>query len=337
MRKKIRSRELVIEKKVYRYRVKRKIFERKRNWLANRKKAKKEKRPKSHNSTIVRKRRRLLLLPTLFSFISNPLEVMKTFYTFREYAKSFDEVVLDFRQVEVITSDVIPILLAKVAKYQRHVEISGTRPENKEADRLLTESGFYNIVGVLSVKSSQGLLSTHKSKVVDTSVAVRARKLASERSFGDSEKKIQPLYRTLIECMANTRKHASNRENFESWWLSVYHQPGTKVTSFAFFDPGVGIFKSAKIENLTKFALKLGLRKNKDVLMSILEGKVASSTGLPYRGKGLPKIFSDYKASSLKKLHIAANDTFADFDNGTFIELEYELNGTFLYWEISPN
>ena len=71
--------------------------------------------------------------------------------------------------------------------------------------------------------------------------------------------------------------------------------------------------------------------------MRILEGKMESSTGLHYRGKGLPKIYNDYKNQALKKLYIAANDVFADFDNGTFIELKKPLNGTFLYWEISPN
>jgi len=71
--------------------------------------------------------------------------------------------------------------------------------------------------------------------------------------------------------------------------------------------------------------------------MRILEGKMESSTGLSYRGKGLPKIYSDYKNHSLTRLCIAANDVFADFDNGIFIELRDELNGTFLYWEIHPN
>ena len=172
--------------------------------------------------------------------------------------------------------------------------------------------------------------------MVDTDLAVKARMFAAEKSFDNTKLRVQPLYRPLIECMANTRKHAW-RDGYESWWLSVYHIPNTKTTAFAFFDTGIGIFKSAKIEILAKFAIRLGLKKNSDVLKQILEGKITSSTGLPYRGKGLPKIFSDYKLQSLKKLHIAANDTFADFDDGAFIDLQDELHGTFLYWEISPN
>jgi hypothetical protein len=176
----------------------------------------------------------------------------------------------------------------------------------------------------------------HKSMVVDPQVASNARKLAAEKTFGDPDRKIQPLYRTLIECMANTRKHASPQHSI-NWWLSVYNDPRTRITSYSFCDTGIGIFKSAKVRNLTKFALSLGLYRNKDILERILDGKIESSTGLAYRGKGLPKIYSDYKNGHIKRLFIAANDVFADFDNGIFLDLEDPLTGTFLYWEIAAN
>ncbi len=326
----------LIELRVYKKRSRRRIYVRTRNFLHNRKKDK-YKGHRSYGKVTQPIRKRVLSLPLNFSFLSNPSGVMEVFAKFREYAHAGTDVILDFRAVETITPDVIPILLAKVNNYHRLINISGTKPEKKELDNLLLESGFYKMVGLSKIKSDKGFLETHKSKVVDTELAVQARKLAAEKSFGDQDKRIQPLYRTLIECMANTHKHASDQKVHESWWLSVYNHPGTKITSFSFFDTGIGIFKSAKIEKITKFAVKLGLKSNGDVLKRILEGKITSSTGLPYRGKGLPKIYSDYKANSLKKLCIAANDTFADFDTGTFVVLNDELNGTFLYWEISPN
>ena len=325
-----------VELRIYRKRKKRKVYIRIKNKLQNRPKEKHRK-SKQYKKRFERPVKIILILPTIFSFINNPILVLKFFAKFRYYAHEKKNVLLDFRHVTSITPDVIPLLLAKVSKYQKMILISGNRPEKPELDKLLLQSGFYKIVGMTSFKSNIGFLETHKSRIVDLEVAVDARKLTAEKTFDNPNMFHRPLYRTLIECMANTHKHASELPLKESWWLSVYNDPTTKVTSFAFCDTGIGIFKSAKLEKFTKFAVNLGLKSNKDILMRILEGEMESSTGLPYRGKGLPKIFSDYKTNSLRRLCIIANDVFADFDNGTFLDLKDELNGTFLYWEIHPN
>lgn len=325
------------EWKVYRKKRRRKIYLRNRNYINNRKKEKKYKK-KSRLITLQPVQPKVLLLPENFSFINNPNEVMKTFAQFRSLAQDGIPVILEFRRVKKITPDIIPILLGKVYKYGRLTRLAGTRPSIRELDELLLESGFYKMVGLTKYKSQKGLLETHKNKIVDRELAVAARKLASEKTFKDPNRKIKPLYRTLIECMANTRKHASEKEDQqESWWLSVYYNQDTGNTCFSFCDNGVGIFKSTRLKPFAKFALKIGLNSNRDILMKMLEGKMESSTGLHYRGKGLPKIYNDHQKGSLKKLHIAANDTFADLENGIFVDLNNELNGTFLYWEIANN
>lgn len=337
MKKRIRpgSKQSAREKKVYKKRKRRRYYLKARNFYKNRPK---EKRRKKRRKIVTRPAApAVLILPVNFSFIDNPNEILETFAKFKQLANDGIPVILDFRKAKRITPDIIPLLLAKVYKYNRLTRIAGTRPTLPELDLLLLESGFYKMVGLTNYKSERGILDTHKNKVVNREVAVAARRLTAEKTLGDENKKIRPLYRTLIECMANTRKHASGEEYpRESWWLSVYYDPVTRITSFSFCDTGIGIFKSTKLERITKFALKLGFRKNKEILMRILEGRITSSTGLPYRGKGLPKIYNDFIIGSLKKLYIAANDTFADFEAGTFIDLSNELNGTFLYWEIHP-
>lgn len=246
------------------------------------------------------------------------------------------DVVLDFTQVQTLTPEVVSLLCAKVVVLTNKINVHGTRPRKRELDQLLLESGFYKLVGMSREKPKNALLEMHREKIVMPPIAADARRLTAEKTFGDPARRLPPLYRTLIECMANTQKHAHSRPSQISWWLSVYHDPETRVTSFSFCDAGVGIFRSAKVKKIAKFALRIGLLKNRDILMRILEGRIESSTGLPYRGKGLPKIYSDYKNKSIKRLFIVANDVFADFDGGTFIELKNQMNGTFLYWEISP-
>lgn len=284
----------------------------------------------------LRRRESKLRLPAKFSFIQNPEEVLYFFANLRKYAENNTDVILEFNHVQVITPDVIPLLCAKVMVFTGRINIHGTRPRKKELDQMLLESGFYKLVGISNQKPKNALLEMHRDKVVVPTIAADARRLTAEKTFGNPTRHIHALYRTLIECMANTQKHAHSQPSKISWWLSVYYNPESRITSFSFCDAGVGIFKSTKVRNLANFALKIGLLKNKDILQRILEGKIESSTGLHYRGKGLPKIYSDYKNKSIKRLFIVANDVFADFDRGMFIDLKNQMNGTFLYWEISP-
>jgi hypothetical protein len=283
-----------------------------------------------------RRRETTVRLPTKLSFIQNPEEVLRFFAELRRHAQNNTDVILEFSHVQVITPDVIPLLCAKVVVLTDRINIHGTRPRKPELDQMLLESGFYKLVGISRKKPANALLEMHRDKIVVPAIAADARRLAAEKTFGDTDRHIPPLYRTMIECMANTQKHAHAQPSKISWWLSVYHDPATMVTSFSFCDAGVGIFKSTKVKNLAKFALKFGLLSNKVILQRILDGKIESSTGLSYRGKGLPKIYSDYKNKSIKRLFIVANDVFADFDRGTFIDLKNQMNGTFLYWEITP-
>jgi len=322
------------EWRVYRRRKRRKLYETRRNIRRN---ERKYRQPRSRMKINHFKRREARLkLPAKFSFIQNPEEVLRFFGELRKHAENNTDVVLDFADVQTLTPDVIPLLCAKVVVFAGRINVHGNRPRKKELDQMLLESGFYKLVGISRQKPRNALLEMHREKIVMPLIAADARRLTAEKTFGDPELHLQPLYRTLIECMANTQKHADSQPSRISWWLSVYHDPLTRVTSFSFCDAGVGIFKSTKIKKLAKFAMTVGFWKNKDILKRILDGKIESSTGLHYRGKGLPKIYSDYKNKSIKRLFIVANDVFADFDGGTFIELKNQLNGTFLYWEIFP-
>jgi hypothetical protein len=324
------------ERKRYRQRYRRKRWLRQKNRLRNRKKFK-LKTQKGQRKKTYKRRQEVIHLPSNFSFLNNPEEVLICFANFKRLAKDGTDVFFDFHSIQQISADVLPLLQANVFSERRNIRIAGNRPRDQKIDQLLLASGFYKMVGMTKEVSRFGLLTTHKRRVVDTEIAVKARILAATNTFNDPNRWIKPLYRTLIECMANTRKHASGPLMEETWWLSVYTDPVTKITAFSFFDRGVGIFNSTKLQSFTKLSHKLGLTDNRDILRKIVNGQIVSSTGLAYRGKGLPKIYSDYQANALKRLVIAANDTFADFDHGTFIELGPRLEGTFLYWEIRPD
>ncbi len=276
--------------------------------------------------------------PAKFSLIYYPNEVLSFFSEAKQYLNKKVEIKLDFTNLEMVTPDALALLLAKFTNvnFTNSMRIYGNKPENPDLDRIFKASGFYRIIGIDKSKSEHGIIETKKNTVVDREIAVEARQLAAKKTF-NCDKKLQPVYRTLIECMANTKKHArgENRRD-ETWWLAVFNDDKTKITSFSFLDTGIGIFKSAKIRSFTKFAQKLGLSNNIDILKDLLAGKVKSSTGLKHRGKGIPKIYNDFKDNHLHRLHIISNDIYANLQDGIFIELKHPLNGTFYYWEVLP-
>jgi hypothetical protein len=68
-------------------------------------------------------------------------------------------------------------------------------------------------------------------------------------------------------------------------------------------------------------------------LRDILEGKIESRTGIPYRGKGLPAIYKAFLSGRISKLVIIANDVYANVADGDYRKMGTELGGTLLYWE----
>ncbi|QNP52064.1 hypothetical protein H9L05_19560 [Hymenobacter qilianensis] len=146
-------------------------------------------------------------------------------------------------------------------------------------------------------------------------------------------------YRTLIECMSNTFKHADPQtEATENWWVASYPHPGPgpKRWCFAFVDNGVGILKSLDIKGFFQQLKRvLGLIPNYETLQLLMEGKIGSRLGLSYRGKGLPGIYKELQRGRIHNLVIVANDTRANFATHEYVTLTQSFSGTFLYWELS--
>lgn len=281
----------------------------------------------------------ILIAPTNWSLINNPDELLDFFDRIHKLLLNKIKVTLDFSNISTVSPDGIALLLAKISnpKFHNKIAIYVIKPANTQIDKLFSDSGFYHFIGVDPVSSTRGLITTLRNKFVDTEIAKKIRKQVAIGTF-DEDIKLPAVYRTLIECMANTKKHAKKqRSNAVTWWLTIYTDELTKITKISFIDTGIGIFKSSKIKNFTKFAVNFGLKSRSDILLAILNGEIKSSTGLPWRGKGLPKIYTDYKNKNIKKLHIISNDVFANFDESSHMQLKKPLNGTLIYWEIHPN
>lgn len=273
--------------------------------------------------------------PADFSFLDNTERTLEFIQSLEACMKRRVRILVDLTKVTNLTNDTIALLLAVIHNPhidRRCTEVRGNYPQDAKLRKILEESGIFKD----AKGGTKNFILTRREKNADGEIAQEVIDKATQALFG-SKGRCPGIYRALMEAMANTCFHAKpDRKAYETWWLSVCHNRETETISFAFIDMGVGIFKSRKMRIFTeKVRSFIGIVDNKDLLRDILEGKVMSSTKLPYRGKGLPAIYQGVKRNYYSHLRIISNDVKANPENNKYESLKSEFNGTFLYWEFN--
>lgn len=278
--------------------------------------------------------------PQDFSFIKNPEGIIEFLSKIRATAKRGRNVFIDLNDIRSFTPDTMALLLSKIA--DRHF-MSGMKPKsnapsNSHLAAIFAQSGFYDYVNSMRTPKSKGfaLLHTKENKMVQAEQALELIFFATEKLYGKPRFHTS-VQRVLLECMMNTHGHASrNPSRHETWWAMAYSDPEEKRASFTFVDNGIGIFESIEIIGFKKnFELFVLNKDNRDILKDILNGEFGSRTGDPRRGKGLPAIYSAFRAGKIRNLVVVANDVYGNIGNDEYRILKSPFKGTFLHWEIS--
>ncbi len=288
--------------------------------------------------------------PANFCIKENPEEVIKFVNTLTRYLKERTPVFVDLSDIEKISHDAIVILLSIMYQFKkRKISFNGNFPSNEICRKILTESGF---LGQLYDKPSIRYDTSEKDKNVirkhgnDTSVDIAKDLIGicTENIWGQPCR-CQGVYRILVELMQNTHTHANrDREGAEDWWLSVNYDAKTNKECFSFVDYGIGIFTSLKNKKSDDklFGIFDGLwRKisepsNAKILKYILDKELhKTTTGKPYRGKGLPCMKDALDRNQISNLYIITNDAYADVCANNFVSLSHTFEGTFIYWELT--
>jgi hypothetical protein len=278
-----------------------------------------------------------LIVPGNFSIINNPEETI-AFVRECGVVARWNNLNLDLSKITQITADAITVLIAVIQGLVGKRLVNGNLPAHAETSEILAQSGFF-----AHVRSKQapppgkhGRISRQESKKVEPLVARDLIQIGTAAVRGQPQRSYA-AYRTLIECMTNTHNHAAGKHRRfdvkETWYSTVYADVKRSRICYTFLDTGVGIFRSVRIGTLRRAYKLLRIEDDRDILKDILEGKVESSTGHRYRGKGLPSIYDLSKRGSIKSLIIIANDVFANVSTGEYRILRVQFPGTLLYWE----
>ncbi|MBU3663392.1 MAG: hypothetical protein FGM41_09390, partial [Bacteroidetes bacterium] len=176
--------------------------------------------------------------PEVFSFIENPLGVVKFISTLKYNFDKQKKVFVVLRHVKIISYDAIVVLLSIMVRFKaKNIKFDGDFPENKSAKQVLLESQFLTYLGQkfkdeerynLGQKSS---IHTHAWKDVDSELGDLLIKEASKTVWGDV-RRCQGVQRTLIELMLNTNNHADDTKKC-SYCGSPNYGKGCKMNPFS--------------------------------------------------------------------------------------------------------
>ncbi len=281
--------------------------------------------------------------PPNFSLIDNTNAVLAYFNEGEALFNKKNRVTFDVGQVTALTPDTIALMVASIhtEDYTHGYGYRGNEPFDEGLAKLFKQSGFYKFVRteLQSSGTEANMLHKERNHKVEPDIALRASLLGVQNSFQNSNP-FEPLYEIIIECMSNSNNHANPKKQGGCyWWLFVYSDPDTRVTSYSFVDLGVGIFGSMHVRGIFKrLGHKAGITKNIAYADDLLEGKIHSrmDQDREIRGKGIPQIVGYAKLPEFRRFNLITNDVFFDLKNGHAVELNSTMPGTFLYWELGP-
>jgi hypothetical protein len=271
--------------------------------------------------------------------VDNTDEFVRFVNAIISYVKGGVNVFIDMDRVQAMTPEAVTVLVYVIdsVDYDDMTRVRGNLPDKRDFVDLLSEGGFFRYVNTNAYRSrgnGAGKIFERGDYQVESDKARRLLENANSLVPGDWDFHWDGIQGAIIECMNNTVEHASGSSDSRTkWWLSVYCDTERGVAHFTFVDDGVGIFESLGSKGLLGiFKSALGITEKPKVLHQLLKGEIASSTGLDYRGRGLPNIYKKQERGQLKNLTIVTNNVVGDAQMLKFSRLSENFSGTFLYW-----
>lgn len=306
-----------------------------------------------------RKQLRFIVLPPL------PLEAPETFslsenYTavvsyFEEIADALSrgrDVLIDMRTVKELNPDAILYMSSMLYEFNTNRRtyrgtFHGTAPNIPELREMFTESGFYDWVKS-SIKTQQTIITNSQfvrlkhGQNVNPALAQGVKQFAAAKLgnldplFGKS------LYKTLIECMANSNNHAFRTKNKGRWWLIARFNKKANNVRFVFLDRGLTIPYTVRksvseqiedaIPEVVKRLVPIVSSQDAELVLSALEGDFRTTTRQANRGKGLPMILDAAKSGHIVNLRVFSRAGLYTSGGGP-APLPISFPGTMLSWD----
>lgn len=277
------------------------------------------------------KRLPCIFAPEYFSLIENTVETQLFFTNIFNHIK-IKEFFIDLKPVKKLTIETVLYLVTIMAN-TKNCLIHGNAPDDPDMKKIFLDSGFYNYVNSTYRHNETGAFVSIKSgTLVQSEIVGEIIDFARKKLQLNNKKMTRDIYTTIMELMINVKEHASRNKKLQEWWLVAYYNENKNSVSFSMLDRGRGIPTTIKRKFRDLFNLS-----DTQLLISTLLGEERSETALPYRGKGLPKIYEYVIDNKVKNLYIISNKGFFSSENiSNCDDLEVPFVGTLVSWDFIP-
>lgn len=285
-----------------------------------------------------------ILAPSFFSIKGNTEIMLSFFEQIIRKIRENKEVFLDFKKINKISADAILYLVALIKNYElrnQPMRISGNLPIDDLSKQLILESGFFDHVRLIGGKikrTNADILTIRSDNKTKGSIAKEVIKFAKNKlgkTFAGNQS--NSIYKTLIECMENTNGHAYAKvKSYTRWYLIALYNKEQNVVHFTFLDTGFGIPATVAKTGIETFLQKFKtiVKKDSTYIYSTLTGDFQRTrTGKPYRGLGLPSIYTFSQKNMVKNLVVISNYGFVNCNTNKHNNLTSIFRGTLLSWD----
>lgn len=298
--------------------------------------------------------------PKTLSLISSTENTLRFFTKAKQALFKGMPVTFNLKNVQEMGPETLTFFSAAINEehFTNNTPIRGNLPDAPNLRRMFVEAGFYNFVKAdfdiqnLRKDIYDELIHRITKEQVESELAGAVSESALEHSYGLTEghstieSTIRNIYSIIIECMSNTRNHASvGQDKQYNWWLLAYKEPETSVTKFCFLDLGIGIFDSIEQKHqsntLPQRVLKMFVSgDNVSTLQKIFGGERKTTTEKKERGLGIHDIYTRVvNDKDISYFALLSNNVLAIIEKGQkedIIKIGENFKGTLYYWELTP-
>lgn len=293
----------------------------------------------------------LLRAPDILSLNNAPDKFVNFINKFENIKSNIGNkaIFFDLLNVEDLDFSGISLLIALRYKLKLHkIEFNGRNPKKDKLCNLLYEYQFLEQMGIKpSYENIHFKLGNKNDKItikgdskVKPELGIEIAEYVSEKLFNKIGYSNDGLQTMLLELMANTYKWSSQKSGYNLWLLTMAFNKKEKKIEFQFIDFGIGVFESLKYSILYK-SWYLGiikiLKSNASIFNDMLNANsniYKSSTGLYFRGKGIPSIKENFINQFYNDVNILTNDVFVDLKKEKYTNLANNFSGTLVNWTI---
>ena len=223
------------------------------------------------------------------------------------------------------------------------------RPKDPIVEQLFQHVGLFHKLGKKSnvAVTAENVVNWHYATGTDASTsAFKALLVQHGEAMGGLVKR-SALYDCMSEAVTNTKKHAypSTEANpLPQWWM--FSQANSETLEVVICDLGIGIPKSLlqkpQMRDYFRKLLMVGRQSSHDKeMIKVATSTNRSSTGLEYRGKGLPQMLEFIKQGTTGGFRAQSGHGVYLYNATTRIDkaktFNHPIKGTLIQWTIQLN